>query len=146
MQKVISLDTEKLARRGFQHEGLSPPTHTHALKKHWGGGWVPRLPGPDAYELLKTPSHRLVRSQYCGIVSVKEEGPWRDLEICVSPKVGGGAETSFHPLSLESGGGECPLNFPPCSYAYDCQSREWTSRPGTVAWSLSRFLWAVCKH
>ena len=50
MQTVISLDTEKLARRGFQHEGPAP--HTHKLKKH-GGGWVPRPRGPDAYELLK---------------------------------------------------------------------------------------------
>ena len=40
---------------------------------------------------------------------MKEEGSWRDLEICASPKVGGGVETSFHPPSLESGGGEQPL-------------------------------------
>ena len=105
MQNIISLDTEKLARRGFQHEG-HPPPHTHTGETL--GGWVPRPPGPDAYELLKTPSHRLVRSQYCGIVWVKEEGSWRDLEICASPKVGGGAETSFRGPSLESGGGRAP--------------------------------------
>ena len=96
MQNIISLDTEKLARRGFQHEGPPPPPpHTHTLKKHWGG-WVPRPSGPDAYERLKTP-HRLVRSQYCGIVWVKEEESWRDLEICATPKVGGRRPPSAPP-------------------------------------------------
>ena len=105
MQNIISLDTEELARRGFQHEG-PPPPHTHTGETR--GGLGPLSPrGPDAYELLKTP-HRLVRSQYCGIVCVKEEGSWRDLEICASPKVGG-AETSFHPPFLESGGATAPL-------------------------------------
>ena len=58
MQNIISLDTEKLARRGFQHDGPAPsPPPTHTLEKHGGGGWVPRLPpGPDAYELIKTHS------------------------------------------------------------------------------------------
>ena len=43
--------------------------------------------------------------QYRGIVWVKEEGPLRDLEICVRPKVGGGGRGQ--PLSPppESGGG-----------------------------------------
>ena len=62
MQNIISLDTEKLARRGFQHEGPSPP-YTHTLEKHGGDRGPIPPPGPDAYELLKTP-HRLVRSQY----------------------------------------------------------------------------------
>ena len=111
MQNIISLDTEKLARRGFQHEGPPSPPHTHTAET-WGR-WVPRLPpGPDAYELFKTP-HRLVRSKYCGIVWVKEEGSWRDLEICVSPRVGGGAETSFRSSSLESGGGGASTPLPP---------------------------------
>ena len=91
------------------------PPHTHWINTG-GGGWVPRPSGPDAYERLKTP-HRLVRSQYCGIVWVKEEESWRDLEICVTPKVGG-AETSFRPPSLESEGVEHPPCPPPCSYAY----------------------------
>ena len=110
MQNIISLDTEELARRGFQHEG-PPPTHT--LEKHGGAGspapWGPGpLPpwGPDTYELLKTP-HRLVRSQYCGIVWVKEEGSWRDLEICASPKVEGRKPPSAPPF-LESGGATAP--------------------------------------
>ena len=102
MQNIISLDTEKLARRDFQHDGPSPP-HTHTGET-LGGGWVPRAPGPDTYEIIKTPSHRLVRSQYCGTVWVKEEGSWWDLEICASPKVGG-----WRP----------PSTPPPCSYAYD---------------------------
>ena len=118
MQNIISLDTEKLARRGFQHEGPPPPpAHTHTEETlGGGGGWVPRPSGPDAYERLKTP-HRLVRSQYCGIVWVKEEESWRDLEICATPKVGGGADTSFRPPSLESEGASAPP-CPPCSYAY----------------------------
>ena len=67
MQNIISLDTEKLARRGFQHDGPAPPpphTHTHTGETLVGGGWVPRPlpPGPDAYELIKTPCHILVRS------------------------------------------------------------------------------------
>ena len=46
----------------------------------------------------------------------KEEGSWRDLEIC-EPKSGGGAEIPFRPPSLESGRGRAlPLH--PCSYAY----------------------------
>ena len=88
MQNIISLDTEKVARGGFQHAwgGFSPP-----LEKQGRTG-SPRspLPDSDAYEFLKTPSHRLVRGQYRGIVWAKEEGSWRDLETCVSPKVGGG--------------------------------------------------------
>ena len=105
MQNIISLDTEKLARRGFQHEGPLPP-YTHTPEKHLGEG--AGSPGPDAYELLKAPSHRLVRSQYCGIVWVKEEGSWRDLEICASPKVcvcgGGGRDLLPPPLPGKWGG------------------------------------------
>ena len=102
MQTIISLDTEKLARRGFQHDGPAPPPTGEAL----GGG----LSDPDAYELIKTPSHRLVRSQYCGIVWVKEKGSWRDLEICASPKVcgGGGRRPPSAPLPGKCGG-EHPL-------------------------------------
>ena len=113
MQNIISLDTEKLARRGFQHEGPPPPpTHTGETRDRR----VPHLsPGPDAYELLKTPN-RLVRSQYCGIVWVKEEGSWRDLEICVSPKVGGRRPPSAPP-PWKVGGWAPPC--PPHSYAYD---------------------------
>ena len=117
MPSVISLDTEKMARRGFQHgrPGSSP------LEKQ-GGGWVPPdfLPGSNAYEFLKTPSHRLVRSQYRGIVWAKEEGSWRDLDICVSPKVEVGGGGLLLPLSLESGGGGKGVLAPPRgSYPYD---------------------------
>ena len=41
MQNIISLDTEKLARRGFQHDGPGPPP---TLEKH-GAGLSP-LPPP----------------------------------------------------------------------------------------------------
>ena len=88
-----------------------PPTDT--LEKHWGGAGFPVPPGSDAYELLKTPSHRLVRSQYCEIVWVKKEGSWRDLEICASPKVGGGSGDLLPPPSLESGGGGASAPSPP---------------------------------
>ena len=70
--------------------GHRPP---HIWGNTGGGGGLASPaapPGPDAYELLKTPSHRLVRSQYCGIMWVKEGRCWRDLEICASLKVGGG--------------------------------------------------------
>ena len=56
-------------------------------------------------------------SIYCGIVWVKE-GPWRDLEICASPKVGVGRRPPSAPLPGKWGGGKRPLIPPPCSYAY----------------------------
>ena len=96
--------------------------HTHTGETLGEGGWVPP-PGPDAYELLKTP-HRLVRSQYCGIVWVKEEGPWRDLEICASPTVGGGRPPSA-PFPRKWGGERPPP--PPCSYAYEYPWHELTA-------------------
>ena len=104
MQNIILLDTEKL---GLPAGGatLPPPPHTH-----WRNTGALGPPGPNAYELFKTP-HRLVRSQYCGIVWVKEEGSWRDLEICVSPRVGGGRDLLPLPL-LGKWGGEHP---PPIS-------------------------------
>ena len=74
----------------------------------------PGSPGSDAYEFLKTP-HRLVRSQYRGTVWAKEEGSWRDLEICVSPKVGEGGEPLPLPLPGKWG---ASAPSPPCSYAY----------------------------
>ena len=67
----------------------SPP-----LEKQ-GGVWVPP-PGSDVYEFLKTP-HRLVRGQYHGIVWAKDEESWRNLEICISPKVGGRRPPSVPP-------------------------------------------------
>ena len=118
--KFISLDTEKPARRGFQHERPPSPPHTGETL---GGGLGPRPPGPDAYELLKAPSHRLVRSQYCGIVWVKEEGSWRDLEICAKPKVGGGRRDLLPPPPPWKVGDEHPP-FPPCSYAYELPGRD----------------------
>ena len=39
---------------------------------------------------------------------MKEEESWRDLEMCVSPKVGGGGRAPSAP-SLESGGVSTPL-------------------------------------
>ena len=104
-QNIISLDTEKLARRSFQHGGPGPPTGKT-------GESPGSSPGSDVYEFLKTP-HRLVRGQYRGIVWVKEEGSWRNLEICMSPKVGGQRPPSAPPPSLESGGGERPPLPPP---------------------------------
>ena len=92
------------------HPLPSPHTHTEELE-HWGG-WVPRPSGPDAYERLKTP-HRLVRSQYCGIVWVKEEESWRDLEICATPKVGGGRRLPSAPPLPGKWGGERPPCPPP---------------------------------
>ena len=42
MQNIISLDTEKLARRGFQHEGPPlPNTHTGETQ---GGAGFPAVP------------------------------------------------------------------------------------------------------
>ena len=111
MQSIISLDTEKLARRGFQHDGPPPPPHhTHTGETRGGAGFPP---GSDGYELSKTP-HRLVRSQYCGIVWVQEEGSWRHLEICASPKVGGRRPPSAAPPWKVGGAPPCP----PCSCAY----------------------------
>ena len=109
MENIISLPTERLARRGFQHDGPAPlpPPHTHWRNTGAGAG-SPASPGPDAYELIKTP-HRLVRSQYCGIVWVKEEGPWRDLEICASPKVWGGGGYLLPAPPPWKVGGSAPL-------------------------------------
>ena len=98
MQNIISLDIKKLARRGFQH-GEPPPPHT--------GEMDPAPPRFRRLWILKTPSHRLIRSQYRGIVWAKEEGSWRDLEIYVSPKVEGWRPPSSAPL--ESGGVSAPL-------------------------------------
>ena len=70
MQNIISLDTENWPEGASSMRG-HPPTHTHTGATRGGRGPSPP-PGPDAYKLLKTP-HRLVRSQYCGIVWVKEE-------------------------------------------------------------------------
>ena len=110
LQNVISLDTEKLARRGFQHEGPPPSTHTGETR---GGAESPAPPlGPDAYELLKTP-HRLVRSQYCKILWEKEEGSWGDLAICASSKVaGGGGGDLLPPPPLKVGGGASAPSLP----------------------------------
>ena len=49
MQNITSLDTEKLARGGFQHEG-PPPPHTHTEETLGGLGPPAPPPGPDAYE------------------------------------------------------------------------------------------------
>ena len=83
-----------------------PPTHTGETRG--GGLGLPPPPGPDAYELLKTPSHRLVIG-----VSTVELCRWkkRDLDICGSSKTGK-ARPPFAPPSLESGGGE-PAPCPP---------------------------------
>ena len=76
---------------------------------HWrnteGAGFPAPTPCFDAYGFLKTLSHRLVRSQYCGIVWAKEEGFWGDLEICVA----GGAETPFRTPPWKRGGASAPL-------------------------------------
>ena len=97
--------------------GHPPPQHTHTGETLGGGGaGSPAHSGPDAYELLKTPSHRLVRSQYCGIVWVKEEGSWRDFEICARPKVGGGRIPPSAPPPGKWGGTSGLLAPPPCSY------------------------------
>ena len=105
-----------------------PPTHT--LEKRWGAGF-PAPPGPNAYELLKTPSHRLIRSQYCGIVWVKEEGSWRDLEICASPKVGGG-DLLPPPFPGKWGGASAPfappVPTPMGSYGIQCNSYNISSK------------------
>ena len=106
--------------KGLPAWGVTPHTHTRTLEKHCGG-WA-GSPGPDAYELLKTPSHRLVRSQYCGIVWVKEEVSWRDLEICASPKPGG-RPPSAPPLPGKWRG-ERPLAPPLCSYAYGTRQQN----------------------
>ena len=55
------------------------------------------------------------------MVWAKEEGSWRDLEICVRPKSGGGGGGDLLPPlpCLESGGGaSAALAPPPCSYAH----------------------------
>ena len=121
MQTIISLGTEKLARRGFQHEG---PHHTYTLKKHWGGS-VPPSPGPDAYELFKTP-HRLVRStvKLCGWKKRNLGGSW---DMC-EPKsvcVWGGGRDLLPPPPWKVWGGKhspCP---PPFLYAYELLQTPW---------------------
>ena len=89
---------------------LPPPP----LEKQ-GEAWVPP-PGSDVYECLKTP-HRLVRGQYRGSMWAKEEGSWWNLEICMSPKVGGGSRDPLlvPPPPWRMRGREPPC--PPGSYA-----------------------------
>ena len=139
--RLIHTDYEKyyIARHWKNWPEGASSMRGHPSPTHWRniggrGGWVPRALGPDAYEFLKTPSHRLGRSQYCGIVWVKEEGSWRDLEICASPKVWG-AETSFRPPPAWKGGGRASP-CPPCSYAYDFKS-------GVLPLSLSNY-YIIC--
>ena len=53
MQNIISLDTEKLARRGFQHEGPPPPPpHTHT-EETLGGAGSPAPPVPTPMNVSK---------------------------------------------------------------------------------------------
>ena len=54
MQNIISLDTEKLARRGFQHDGPAPP-HTHTGETLGGGtgSLAPPPPVPTPMNLSK---------------------------------------------------------------------------------------------
>ena len=81
MQNIILLNTEKLVRGGFQHGWPFPPPHWRNT-----GGWAAPVPTPMNFTKYLTDS--LGVDQYRGIVWVKEEGSWRDLEMCVSPKGG----------------------------------------------------------
>ena len=101
MQNVISLHTEKPAQRGFQHMRGHLPTHW----RNTGGG----VPRPDACELLKTPSHRLVRSQYCGMGERRRilAGSW---DMCEAVSGGGG---NLLPPPRNVGWGRRPLALPP---------------------------------
>ena len=119
----------KTGPKGLPAWGATPhPSHTHWRKMGGAGSPAPPPPGPDAYELLKTP-HRLVRSQYCGIVWVKEEGSWRDLDICASPKVGGQKPPSAPPAWKVGGGRAPPCPRPPlflrlCLKVFVIQAQE----------------------
>ena len=79
MQNIILLDTEKLAQRSFQHG--DPPTPPH-WRNTEGAGSPPPLPMNFSKHL----------TDWLGVSTVELCGrKKRDLQICVSPKVGGGS-------------------------------------------------------
>ena len=109
--RLIHTDYAKNYIAGHRKTGPKGRPAWGAGRPHWKnrGIWAPQPLGLQRLWISQTPSHRLVRSQYRGIVCAKEEESWQDLEICVSWKVGG-AETSFcPPPCLQSGGEEHPL-------------------------------------
>ena len=108
-QNIISLDTEKLARRSFQHGAPSPPPH---WKNGGGGVWVP--PGSNDHEFLRLTDWLGVSTvELCGRKKRNLGGILR----YVWAQKWGVAEIPFRaPLPGKWGGGRAPL--PPCSCAY----------------------------
>ena len=123
----------KTGPKGLPAWGATPPPHTHTLEKHVGRDWVSV---PTGSRHLWTSQKHLTdwfnRSQYFGIVWVKEKGSWRDLGICARSKRGGWRPPSA-PLPWEvRGGATAPL--PPLFlYAYVPASQI------TMACVLERF-------
>ena len=95
-----------ICRVVYSLQGPGPPP----LEKQ-GGPESPSSPGSDVYEFL-TP-HRLVRSQYRGIVWAKEEGSRQESSDMREPKSVGGAL-----LPPPGKGVVASAPFPSCSYAY----------------------------
>ena len=112
MQNIISLDTEELARRGFQHEGHPPHTHW----RNTGGAGSPAPPGSRRLWTSQNTSQIGQESVLWNCVGERRgilAGSW---DMC-EPK-SGGAETSFRPPLPGKWGGDHPP-CPPCSYAYE---------------------------
>ena len=122
MQNIISLDTEKLARRGFQHEGPPPPnTHTHT-EETLGGAGSPAPPVPTPMNVSKH------LTDWLGVSTVElcawKKGNVGGILRYVQPQKWGGGDLLPPPLPGKWGGERPPC--PPCSYAY--------ARPSSEAW------------
>ena len=118
MQNIISLDTEKLARRGFQHDGPAPPhTHTHWRNTGGLGPSPPPRPVPTPMNLSK---HLL--TNWLGVSTVELCG-WKKRDLggiltyVQAQKWGGGRRPPSAPPPWKVGGRAAPCP-PPCSYAY----------------------------
>ena len=114
MQNIISLDTEKLARRGFQHEGPPPPPHTHTHWRNTGGAGSPAPPVPTPMNVSKH------LTDWSGVSTVELCG-WKKRNLggilrYVRPQKWGGGDLLPPPLPGKWGGERPPC--PPCSYAY----------------------------
>ena len=113
MQSIISLDTEKLARRGFQHE--APPTHTH-WRNTGGPPPPPRVPTPMNFSKYLTDWLGVSTVELCGW---KKRDLGGILRYVRAQKWGGGGGDLLPPPPPWKVGGRVPrLPPPPCAVLF----------------------------